>query len=379
MAMGDISRLINTTINKYVMGAEDAMTRNYKIFAILRDRGLITLNESGLKRDWKLEMKLVPLQAVMSGDTVSFTQSDRHKTAALEPRAFVVADQIDIFQREMNKSEEAIVKLFDGIVPGLMRSATQNFNRLAYNDGNADDRSIHGFDSFCGLGSNSTEQPIVFPSDTYAGLSTVLGTAGGGSWESVGGVSRWPSGVGDEEHDFFSPLLVNYASNNSSPNGWSATTKTWPNTNIEALRYGIHKQAKNVASRDDQMDLVLLENELYRQFANSLDAKEQAFVTRGDGPSGLYRLGWGPTVNFEGVDVTSEFGVPSSQGADSRPVGYGWSFGNLKLCSWQQKIFQNLERDWDPTTLNWRFEVLFFGNFYFYTPRFFVKWLSNGA
>ena len=371
MAVGDISRIANTTIPKFIYGAEDAMIRRQKIMAILRDRGKIELDHSGTVRNWRLEMQLVPLQAFTSGDVVTFAQSDRFRTATLDPRATTVGDQIDVLQMEMNKGEEAIVKLMESIVPGMTRSITQQWNRVAYQDGSLTSTSVHGFDSMTGLGTNSTNQPIVFPSGTYAGLSTVLGTAGGGSWEQVSSLSNWPDGVGDEQHDFFTPLIVNYQSNNSGTAGWSAATKTWPNTCVEALRYGIAFQSKNVADREDALDLIIMPTNLLRQYQNALDTKERAVITRGDGRSGLYRLGWGDTINFEGVDVTSEYGTPTNK-------AYGWSFGNTLLASWQDRLFKSLQKDWDPTTLAWRFVILFFGNFFFTTPRFFLKFVDNG-
>lgn len=372
MAVGDISRIANTTIPKFIYGAEDAMTRRQKIMAILRDRGKIELNHSGTERKWRLEMTLVPLQAFTSGDTITFAQSDRFKTATLDPRAVTVGDQIDVLQMEMNKGEEAIVKLMESIVPGMTRSITQQWNRVAYQDGNATTTAVHGFDSFTNLGVNSTNQPIVFPSDTYAGLSTVLGTAGGGSWEQVSSLSNWPDGVGDEQHDFWTPLIVNPTSNNAGVAGWANATKTWASTCIEALRYGITFQNKNVADREDALDLIIMPSNRYRQYQNNLDSKENTFVTRGDGRSGLYRLGWGDVVNFEGIDITSEYGTPTN-------TAYGWSFGNVLLASWQDRLFKSMQKDWDPTTLSWRFVILFFGNFFFTTPRYFVKWIDNGA
>jgi hypothetical protein len=75
-----------------------------------------------------------------------------------------------------------------------------------------------------------------------------------------------------------------------------------------------------------------LNDELYRQFLEELDDSERLIVKRGDG-QGLYALGFTDVVNFDGVDVTYEYGIPSG-------LGYGWSaWTTLELCSLQGQLF----------------------------------------
>ncbi len=373
------SRVANTTIQQYIKGAEDNIMRNRIILAMMREKGRISFNHGGTKLNWKIKFKRAPVQGYADGDTLTFSRHDRWKEAILDWRGYNAQDSVTKMERLQNKGPEQIVNLYSELTVSLMDDMEENFADELYVDGNATGNSkrIHGLESFFGNSGAGTKSPIAKPSDTYAGLSTVLGNYGG-SWTSTGstadsGVGDWPSGQGDAHYDFFSPLIVDYTSAVATSaaagtNGWAATTKTWPNTCKEALRYGIIKGKRN-KSKKGALDLILLDGELYRQFETKLDDAERLMVRRGDKKGGTYALGFEDTINFDGCDISWEYGVPVT-------LGYGWSFGNMELRSLQGQLFVPETPDYDIASKSERFSIDFFGNLQC-NPRNFVKFMAR--
>lgn len=358
--MAEWSRIVNTTIHEYVKGAEVAILRNRKLLAMMKERGRITFNHAGDLVDWKVKYKRAPMQGYADSDTLTFSRRDRWKTAQLPWRGYAATDSMTKLEKLKNKDAAAIVKVYSEIATNLMEDIDDQYGDELYIDGNAANNSkrIHGIESFMGYSGAATNGYIGSPNSTYAGLVCTLGNYGG-SWSLSGGVTTWPTGTGDAHYDFWSPLIVDYT--NAS---WSAATKTWPNTCKEALRYGIVKGKKNKSKRG-MLDLILLNDELYRQFENKLDDAERLTVKRGDKAAGLYALGFTDVVNFDGVDISYEYGVPPT-------FGYGWSMDNMELMSLQGQMFVPEGPDFDIASQSWRFSIDFFGNVK-YTPRYFCS------
>lgn len=375
--MAEWSRVVNTTIHKYIREVEVNVLRNRKLLALMKSRGRISMNNSGDLMDWKVRYKRAPMQGFADSDTLTFSRRDRWKTAQLEYRGYAATDSMTKLERLKNKNVEAIVKIYSEIASNLMDDMDDQFGDELYIDGNATGNSkrIHGIESFLGAGSTGTKQPVVAPSDSYAGLNTDLGNYGG-SWSSTGSTANtttgdWPTGTGDAHFDFWSPLIIDYTSaiTNSTTNGttgWSASTKTWANTCREAMRYGIIKGRKN-KTKKGMLDLILLNDELFRLFEEKVETNERVLIQSGD-PLRLYQLGFTDTINFEGVDVSYEYGVPTNK-------GYGWSMDNVELCSLQPSLFVPEGPDLDIATQSYRFSIDFFGNAKF-QPRNFAKWTN---
>jgi hypothetical protein len=361
--MAEWSRIVNTTIHKYIREVEVNILRNRKLLALMQSRGRISFNHSGDLMDWKVRYKRAPMQGYADSDTLTFARRDRWKTAQLEYRGYAATDSMTKLERLKNKNTEAIVKVYSEIASNLMEDMEDQFGDELYVDGNAtgNGKRIHGIESFMGDSGAAAAGYVASPSDTYAGLLTNLGNYGG-NWSLSGGNVEWPTGTGDAHYDFWSPLIVDY-----TDTAWAATTKTWPNTCREALRYGILKGRKN-KSKKGMLDLIMLNDELFRQFEEKIEANERIVIQRGE-RQGLYALGFTDTINYEGVDVTSEYGIPTG-------VGYGWSMDNVELCSLQGQMFVPEGPDMDIATQSYRFSIDFFGNARF-NPRNFVKWVNR--
>lgn len=344
------ARVANTTIHDFIREEEMNIIRDRKVLAMLQDRGRITFNHGGDLMDWKVRYKRAPMRVFRESDVLTFSRVNRWKTAQLDWRGYAATDSITKFEKLKNKGVEAIIKVYDQMAKNLMLDIEEYFADELYVDGTLASNAgrIFGFESFLGYSGTQANGFVGSPNDSYAGLSTNLGTYGG-TWTLNGANVNWPDGKGDPEYDFWSPLIVDYT--NTS---WQAATKTWANTCTEAVRYAIIKSQKN-KSKKGMLDMVLLERELLRLFKQAEDSKERIVVERGDKPGGLTALGFKDTINYEGVDLTTEFGVTSG-------VGYGLNIENLELRSLQGQLFVAELPDFDIATQSDRFSIDFFGN-----------------
>lgn len=361
--MADWSRIVNTTIREYVRGEEVNVLRNRKVTAMLKSKGRISFNHAGDGLDWKIRYKRAPLIGYADTDTLTFSRRDRWKTAFLDWRGYAITDSMTKQERLKNKSTEAIVKIYDSLARNLMEDAEDQFGDEFYIDGYAagNGRRMHGIESFLGNSGTVANVPVGNPSKAYATLNTDLGSYGG-TW-----TGNWPIGTGDAHYDFWAPLLVDYTSTNTPSStvvGWSATTKTWPNTCVEAVRFAIIHSRKNKTPKG-MLDFIMLNDELYRNFIEQQAAKERIEATRGQKAGGLQALGFDDTFNFDNVELTYEYGVPSG-------IGYGWNIDQMQLKSLQGQLFVPEGPDYDVASKSWRFSIDFFGNIEF-NPRYFVK------
>lgn len=354
------ARIANTTIHKFIRDVEDNIQRDRKMMAMLRSKGMITYNHSGDLMNWRIRFKRAPMRVFRESDTLTFARINRWKQAELDWRGYAATDSVGKLEKLKNRGVEAIVKFYSEMAENLMEDIAENFADELYVDGNlaANAGKIHGLESVFSVSGGAAGGFIGTNNDTYAGLSTALGNYGG-SWSTVSSNVNWPYGSGDPEYEFWTPLVVDY-----TDTAWDASTKTWPNTCLEALRFGIHGMMKN-KSKKGQMDAIFLERTLYRQFLNKLQTEESIQVHRGEGKEGLYALGFRDVVNYDGQDVTAEYGIPVG-------VGYGLAFRCMELMSMQDKLFVPMLPDFDIASQNERMGIDFYGNLRM-NPKFLLK------
>jgi len=355
--MAEWSRIVNTTIKKYVRGEEVNVLRNRKLTALLRSRGRLKFNASGEQLDWKVRYKRAPLYGFADADTLTFARRNKWKTANLPWRGYAATDSMTKKERLMNKSTEAIIKLYSTVARTLMEDIEDQFGDELYIDGNAtgNGKRIHGAESWFATdgsinestgaqrGTANAADRAMYPSDTYAGLSTQLGNYGG-TWSTV-----WPTGTGDAHYDFWTPLIVNYTSS-----AFGGTGDTWATQGDEVLRWAIVMSQKNKSKRG-MMDLALITNDMFFDFKNLMDGKERFMSRPGRNEGSLAKLGFTDVINYDGVDVTSEYGIPSD-------TGYCWNLDAIMLHSLQGQLFVPEGPDFDIASKSWRFSIDFFGN-----------------
>ena len=196
--MADWARLANTTINEYLRGEEVQVMRNRKILALLQDRGRVTFNHSGLLLDWKVRNRRAPMIGFIDGDTLTFRRQNRWRTAQLDWRGYASTDQITNFEKEKNKGDAAIVKVFSQLGVLLTDDLTDQLGDEPYIDGNAtgNTKRFHGAESFLANSGAATNGYIANPNSTYANLKTNLGNYGGawtGTWQRSREADQSPS------------------------------------------------------------------------------------------------------------------------------------------------------------------------------------------
>lgn len=360
--------IANSTIHKYIREEEIEILRNRKVTALLQDRGRVTFNHSGDAVEWPVRFMRAPMSGYADSDTLTFSKRNRRKKALLDWRGYASTESLTKLDTLKNRGTEAIVKLLATTAPSLMQDMEDQFGDELYKDGNlaANIKGIHGLESMFSTSGAKASGYVGSPNDTYAGLVTTLGNYGG-SWSEVASVNNWPDGTGDAHYDFWTPLVVDY-----TDTAWSATTKTWPNTCEEALAYGIIEGRRNKSKRG-MLDIILVERKLFREFTEAQRLKEGISVVRGQSMGSnkgrIYDLGFTDVFNFEGVDLTTEYGLPTG-------VGYGICINDLELMSMQENLFVPGGPVEDETTQSIRFWIDFFGNLKIASPRNFVKWVS---
>jgi hypothetical protein len=362
----DWARSIATTIVNHLREEEIASLRKFKFFAALEGAGQIRTNMSGRGFDWEIQYRNHNPSGNNGETPRSFARENLWKKAELEYRGAQVTDAI--YKKEMleNRSAQALVNVAGKMASRLLTSMEQYLAREWVQDGYATGNELrfHGIESFMGATQTiqegaagataraaNTADRFYYPSDTYAGLSTVLGAYGGSGDASA----TWPDGDVDAEFDFFSPVIVNA---DSSYFGAS----TWKDNCAKALREAIHQTRRN-DTKEDQIDMVLLDRRLYIDFLNTLDSKERVIVSR---TNGLRSYGFTDVFEFDGVEVGSEVSVPAG-------TGYGLAVGNIELLCMEGQLMTSEGPFYDEISQQYRYVVSTLGNLKFKSPRNFFK------
>jgi hypothetical protein len=359
----DWARSIATTIVNHLREEEVASLRKYKLFAALEGSGQIRTNMSGRGFDWELQYRNHTPSGNNGETPRTFARQNLWKRAELEFRGAQASDAI--YKKEMleNRSAQALVNVAGKMASRLLTSMEQYLAKEWIVDGYAagNELRFHGIESF--MGNNGTvnvttgaqraanaADPFCYPTDTYAGLSTVLGAYGGSQTTGV-----WPNGYADPEFDFFSPVQVNFT---SSYFGGA----TWKDNCVKAVREAIHQTRRN-DSKEDQVDMVLLDRRLFIDFLNTLDSKERVIVSR---TNGLRSYGFTDVFELDGVEISSENSVPAN-------TGYGLSVGNIELLCMEGQLLNSEGPFYDEITQQYRYVVSTLGNLKFKSPRNFFK------
>lgn len=353
--MAEWTRVVNTTLTNYLKKREVNTLRNRKLTALLEKDGRVSFGWSGKEVEWRVQYRELEMGTGYADmGPVSFARTDVLQLARLPWRGYIFGEAVSKKEKLMNKGKEAIVNLLSETPKIMMSSMDNQFAEEFYVDGNAAGNTlkIHGIESFLGTtGSVAADNKTIPPSDTFADLSTILGNYGG-TW-----TGSWPDGVGDPEYDFWSPLICY-----SLGTGW-ADGALWSLNALEILRFAIIALQRN-KSKEGMMNLVMLPGGMYREFLNLMSIKERVEISRGEKSSALISMGFSGVTNFDGVDVTWEYGLPDAN------TGYFFNTNHMELRSLNDRLFVLEGPFWDETTQTMRFTMEFFGNAT-YNPRYF--------
>ena len=358
--MAEWSRVVNTTLINYMKKEESNIMRNRRLPAMLQDKGRVTYNWSGRETEQRIRYRRVPMTPYADMDVVTFARHDRWKLANLDIRGYSLADAVSKKERLMNKGEEAIIKLFSTMGESLKDDIGDQFAEEYYVDGNAsgNTKKMHGIASFMGSGGSvAVVDGYLSPSDTFAGLSTILANYGG-TWTGT-----WPDGTGDAHYDFWSPIIIDY----TDASAWSDGA-TWALNCKQTIRHGVI-QTQRSGTKKGLLDMIIMDATMYSKLLDKAAAAERIIVNRGEKSSKLTELGFRDVLNLDGVDCTWEYGITAN-------TAFGFNCEQMETRSWQPQLFVPEGPDWDPVTKTWRLSIDFFGNT-FWNPKYFLKMINN--
>lgn len=350
MAIDAWARVDVAVLNKHVKKLTEPIFRKRALMSALRKKGRITFNHAGKKFDWRVRFRKHTPEAYDDMGVVSFPRTNLWKTAELPYRAYSVGESFSKFEKlASGNSSEALIKIVSEATKALSQSMADFFADELYKDGNSTSyTSIHGLESW--FGATTASGYIGTASDSYAGLTTTLGTYGG-SWTGT-----WPAGTGDPEYNFWTPLNLD-----TDSSSWSGTVDTWAACCREQIRFGtLYVQTL----QNEMIDLILLNPELYRQFLDAHEDKEKIELT--DAKDTL-AVGF-RAVTYDGIPLVSEYGVPAS-------TGYGLVLDKMELRSMQSQLFA-IDEDQEIDNKTSKLSLDFFGNLSYESPAFSIKWYT---
>lgn len=373
----DWARTIGTTLVTHLKEEELTTFRKFKVFAALEANGKVAMNQGGRGFDWQVRYRNQPVTSNNGESPRVFARHNLWQRAYLPYRGYTVTDMVT--KREMleNRGAQALIDVAGKMASRLQESMQEHLAKEIYIDGNkaGNENRWHGLESIFGVsettgnkdtvnvtdgtkrtGGNNAD-PFMWASDEYAGLRTDLGYVAGSQLET----GSWPYVSVDPEYDYYSPLICNYTSTY-----FGGATATWKDQCIEAMREAVN-HAKRNDTRENQIDMILLDRKLYIQFLNRLDARERAIVSKSNG---LRSYGFGDVVELDGIEVSTEYAIPSG-------VGYGLSIGNMELKCMESQLMVAEGPYYNEELQAHRYAVSCLANIKMKSPRNFVKWMAR--
>ena len=363
----DWARSIGTTIINYLREEEITTFRKFKVFAALEGSGNVVMNQGGRGLQWEVRYRNQPVSGNNGETPRVFARQNLWVNAELPYRGYQVTDSI--YKREMleNRGQQALVNVAGKMASRLQESMEQHLSKEIWIDGYLAQNSLrfHGLESFFGTAGtidfttgaqNSTASAndmFGWPADTYANVNTGLGGVAGSQIEGV-----WPNGSADPEYDFWSPVVVNYTCNKWNPTG----TQSWKLNCVNAVREGIN-QAKRNDTKESQIDMVIVDRKMYIDYMNSLDSKERILANNNEG---LRSYGFKDVFQQDGVDISTEYGVPNG-------CGYGLSIANMELRCMEGQLMTAEGPFYNEELQSYRYVVSVLANLKFKSPRNFFK------
>lgn len=347
MSFSGGSRIPNSTLSKFIRGQIDNVIQRDKFLSLVKQRGLISYNNSGKDFDWLIKYKRGKLANRPDGAQAEFDRPDRRFSAKLEYGKLEMFEPVTKGEKLQNRGAPRRINLIEDTIKSMTMDLTDYFLIETFGDGNDPGKldPVYGLTSILGKGSAGSDYVTPSAPDTYAGKSMALGALGGAVKSGA-----WPTGQFDPEYYAWTPLQADY-----TDSGWSGTTDDWPNNCLEVVRRLIDMQQK-LRGKRGVIDVFLLDPLLYSQFKDALDPRQRYDVPVG-AKYGLASLGFKDHVNFDGVEVTPEPLVPEG-------MAIGIAFEGMELRSMQGQIFDT-EDDYLLSNKSQQFSVDFWGQWQF--------------
>lgn len=323
------------TITNYLRQIEDNTMRNRALWGMMKQKGRISYNHGGRNFEWRIRMDELQARPYDGTTAPVFTTIDRYKVASLDYKALQIGEKLDKLILDRNKGPERIVDLFGDALERANQEFLRSTSKDLFNDGGSTTTRWDGLETF--LGNTSTtgsSGKTKDPSDTYAGLSTVLGNYGG-SW-----TGDWPDGntTTGPIYDFFSPILVD-----TTATAWGASpAASFANYGEQQMRFAINRALKYRASQyggdgdtmamGDQTGMVLFTTEMKEDFQNLFSGTQRTMM---EAVPKDFSFGY-QVLNFDGWMLVHDFDVPAN-------TGYGFLWSAIEYRSVYARLIEALK------------------------------------
>lgn len=361
--------LAEATMPQYWKDAADLTKRGRIQFTLLEELGLMEFNvDTSFAMIWRVINKLPDVTPQGGSTSVVFDENTSLTSLEVDLRGYRATDRWDHKNWLTNRGKSTqIVNIYDHKSKMLLKAMRKMVNADFYIDGYASGNSNRyiGLNSFMGAGTVTSADRVAMPDDSYAGKSTVLGAYGGAYSDDLDAAdqynaalnSDWPDGVGSEEFDFLSPLLVNYLSS-----AWE-TGSRWILNCEEVLRFAMDVQQNRGATLEDTNapPLALMGRRMFTEFKEYFSNRNQQQVQIPEAVD----LGFPEVLNFEGTWCAFDYDCPSREVYLMHP-------GAIEYFSPQDDMFDVFGPEWSLTDMAFLYLVSNYANFRF-QPKLFAK------
>lgn len=348
--------IVQTTTSQFLKGAENNTLRKRILLAMAKKRGRVTTGGYGKNLVWDVMFDQPPAGARSSGSQVNFTASDCYRQMELDWKEYFSTDFMSEKDTLMNSGTAAIVNRYTQIMPNMVTRLDELLNSELYVDGYAagNELKLNGFDSFTGVGTTIAADLIAQPSDNYGGRSTVLGSEGG-SWSTElstkpnnAVATDWPEGTGSVSYDYITPKLVNWSSSS-----WGTSAQTWL-ANCEVSLRQARIWSAQTGGIEGVPELAVMTGKMYREFGDKQSSKSRIVVPHSEAED----LGFSDTLNFEGMTLAYEYGVPVNS-------CYGFNIMEMEYRVLGGQFYINHGPEWSPESNGYTYKIGHYGNLKF--------------
>lgn len=352
------ARVDVSTLSNYIKAQTAPLFTKDLFFGALKAHGRISHNHGGKDINWPVKFRRRKItEAAGYNESIAFPQTNVHKRASIPWRRFRLGESVSKFEKLANRGQARQFDALGNLVDDCMEDFLADFRPRVFDDGAATgSKTLMGFESMFGNSGAIALGLVAEPTDTYANLSCARGNYGG-DWTPDTG-SAWPSGEGDREYGFWTPMIVDYTNASSTP-GWTATTKTWVSTWQEALRFSMTMQE---IIQQEKFNFCLMAPNLLLEAKQSLEDNQRFELTQNSKittETGFH------TLAFEGIELQSQYGVPAA-------CAYLFSWDAIELMTMEADLI-TVQQDTDITDSTDLYHLDSFCNIKFKSPAYFAK------
>jgi len=362
MALQFPTSAATSTLNRYFKEVMEPIYRTSILHGLLKKRGRIEMDEGGVGLVWPVQYYVQQPRNIAGPVTqTQYPDIATEVQAQLGLAGYDMGRSITKLMRLVNKRGDT--QIYD-VISRTLDQLTKDFMRhmklRLWNDGTITGIDVMGIMSVFGasstptaegvysnLGSytlldqttfgpsNSSKWPVANPAQTYAGLSTALGSKvndwTAGSDATIG----YPLGTCSPGFHFWSPFIWDYNSSHFTPNPAISSVHCWDTqwqTVVNEAYYTL------VTLQQNRPDICILDTNLLQRAMNSTIAQQRFVATP---KSEAVDLNF-PTMSYNGIEFHTEYGVPSQ-------AAFLLTLDEMSLHSWQKDWIEVTE-DQDPTS-----------------------------